>query len=95
MKVVWTKRAIRHLETLRNFIAIDSEQNAAVVAGRIVAGVELLETHPEAGWPGRLVGTRELVAPRTSYLIPYRIRGGRLDLLAILHGRQKWPSKFP
>ena len=32
MRVVWSRRAIRHLVSLREFIAKDSEQNAAVVA---------------------------------------------------------------
>jgi plasmid stabilization system protein ParE len=69
MRVVWSRRAICHLVTLREFIAKDSEQNAALVAKRILA-VELLETQPEMGRPGRVLGTRELVVPDTLYLIP-------------------------
>ena len=40
------------------------------------------------GRPGRVSGTRELVIPGTPYIIPYRIRGERLKLVAVFHGRQ-------
>ena len=46
------------------------------------------------GRPGRVLGTRELVVPGTPYIIPYRARGEYLDLLAIFHGHQKWPTKL-
>jgi len=89
MKVVWSRRAIRHLVHLRNYIEKDSEQNAALVAERILQAVDLLQTQPEIGRPGRVLGTRELVVPGTSYIIPYRVRRKRLELIAVFHGRQK------
>ena len=46
------------------------------------------------GRPGRVLGTRELVIPDTPYIIPYRVRGDRLELIAVFHGRQKWPAKL-
>jgi addiction module RelE/StbE family toxin len=94
MKVVWSRRAIRHLVRLREYIERDSEQNAALVASRILKAVDLLETQPEMGRPGRVLGTRELVVPDTSYIVPYRVRRQRLELIAIFHGRQKWPTKL-
>ncbi len=94
MKVVWSRRAIRHLASLRKDIARDSEQNASLVALRILSAIDLLQTHPEMGRPGRVLGTRELVVPDTPFLIPYRVRQGRLELIAVFHGRQRWPSKL-
>ena len=41
-----------------------------------------------------MVGTRELVVPDTPYVIPYRVRLQRLELIAVFHGRQKWPAKM-
>ena len=92
MKVVWSRRAVRHLVHLRQFIEKDSDQNAAPVASRILNAVDLLQLHPEMGRPGRIVGTRELVVPDTPFIIPYRVRRERLELIAIFHGRQKWPA---
>ena len=94
MKVIWSRRAIRHLVSLRAQIEKGSERNAALVAGRIVASVELLRSNPEMGRPGRLVGTRELVVPQTPYIIPYRVRRERIELIAVFHGRQMWPTKL-
>ena len=94
MKVVWSRRAIRHLIYLREHIQKDSEQNAALVAKRILKAADLLERHPEMGRPGRVVGTRELIVPDTPYIIPYRVRRERLELIAVFHGRQKWPVKM-
>ncbi|MGH9664800.1 MAG: type II toxin-antitoxin system RelE/ParE family toxin [Bryobacteraceae bacterium] len=94
MRVLWSPRAIRHLAALREHIAQDSEQNAALVAQRILDSVELLQSQPDMGRPGRVVGTRELVVPNTPYIIPYRVRRDSLELLAVFHGHQKWPAKL-
>ena len=94
MKVVWSRKAVQHLVVLREYIAKDSEQSAALVATRILDAIELLQTQPEMGRPGRVVGTRELVIPDTPYIIPYRIRNERLELIAVFHGRQRWPKKI-
>jgi toxin ParE1/3/4 len=94
MNVDWTRRALRNLVSLREYIAKDSEQNAALVAARIVEAVDLLQTQPDMGRPGRVLGTRELVVTGTPYVIPYRVRRGRLELIAVFHGRQKWPTKL-
>lgn len=94
MKVVWSPRAIRNLVHLREYIEKGSEQNAALVAQRILRAINLLQTQPQMGRPGRVLGTRELIVPGTPYIIPYRVRWERLELIAVFHGRQKWPTRF-
>lgn len=94
MKVIWSRRAIGHLVSLRGHIEKDSEANAALVATRILKAVDLLQNHPEIGRPGRIIGTRELVIPDTPYVVPYRVRREHLELIAIFHGRQQWPTKL-
>jgi toxin ParE1/3/4 len=92
MKVVWSARAIRHLIALRRYIERESEQNAALVAERILRAVDLLATQPAMGRPGRVLGTRELVVGDTGFIVPYRVRADRLELIAIFRGRQRWPE---
>ena len=94
MKVIWSRRAIRHLVAARNYIAKDSPERAAAVASVILENVELLVTQPQMGRPGRVLGTRELVVPETPYIIPYRVRDEDLELIAVFHGRQRWPAKL-
>jgi toxin ParE1/3/4 len=92
--IVWAPRAIRHLAELRAYIARDNP----IVAGRIAAALldagETLAEFPNLGRPGRVAGTRELVVPGTPYVIPYRLRGDRLEIIAVFHGRQKWPKRL-
>jgi toxin ParE1/3/4 len=92
--VVWSPRAIRHLSALRAYIARDSPEAAADVALTLLAAVERLAELPNLGRPGRLPGTRELVVPATPYVIPYRVRRERLEIIAVFHTRQQWPSRL-
>lgn len=92
--VVWSPRAIAHLADLRAYIARESPGAAGRVAMALPAAVERLAELPNLGRPGRVSGTRELVVPGTPYVIPYRLRGGRLEIIAVFHGRQRWPKRF-
>lgn len=92
MTVVWSRRAVGHLVALRDYIAQDNPRAANQVALRILDAVELLRGQQHIGRPGRIVGTRELVVAGTAYVIPYRVRENRLELLAVFHGRQEWPD---
>lgn len=94
MKVIWSRRAIGNLIALRDYIAEDNPRSAAVVALRILDATQLLTTQPHIGRAGRITGTRELVIADTPYIIPYRVRSGTLELLAVFHGRQKWPGNL-
>ena len=94
MTIVWSARAVRHLARLRAYIAKDKPDAARQVAATILASVELLAEQPGLGRAGRVPGTRELVVPGTPYLVPYRVRDDRLEIVAVLHGRQRWPEKL-
>jgi toxin ParE1/3/4 len=94
MTVVWSPRAIRHLVAIRKYIEKDSEGNAALIAARIFDAVAILRTQPQMGRPGRLTGTRELVVSGTPYIVPYRVRRERLELLAVFDGRRQWPRSL-
>jgi len=64
------------------------------VAVTLLTSVERLAGMPSLGRPGRVSGTRELVVPGTPYVIPYRLRGERLEVIAVFHGRQRWPERL-
>ena len=92
MTVVWSPRAVEHLTHLRSYIARDNPKAANRVATALLNAVERLAELPNLGRPGRVAGTREMVVPGTPYVIPYRIRGDRLEVIAVFQGRQKWPK---
>ena len=94
MTIVWSPRAVRHLTDLRAYIARDNPEATARVAVTLLTSVERLAGMPSLGRPGRVSGTRELVVPGTPYVIPYRLRGERLEVIAVFHGRQRWPTRL-
>ena len=92
MTVVWSPRAIGHLAALRDYIARENPGAAARTATTLLAAVDRLAELPNLGRPGRVSGNRELVVAGTRYVIPYRVRGERLEIVAVFHGRQRWPK---
>jgi toxin ParE1/3/4 len=59
----------------------------------ILRASEGLRVFPERGRPGRIEGTRELLIPRSRFVVPYRIVGCEVQILAILHGGRAWPGR--
>jgi toxin ParE1/3/4 len=92
--IVWSPRAIGHLAHLREYIARDNPNAAKRIASALLEAIERLAQLPNLGRPGRVAGTRELVVPGTPYIIPYRLRGDRLEVVAVFHARQKWPKQL-
>jgi len=92
--IVWSPRAIEHLSHLRAFIARDNPNAADRIARALLEAVERLAELPNLGRPGRVAGTRERVVPGTPYVIAYRLRSDRLEIIAVFHGRQKWPKRL-
>lgn len=92
MRVVWFKSAIQDLVSLKQYIAQDNPTAANQVVARIGEAVSLLSTQPGIGRPGRVQYTKELVVDRTPYILPYRVRDGRIEILRVLHSAKRWPK---
>ncbi|MGG5812372.1 type II toxin-antitoxin system RelE/ParE family toxin [Falsiroseomonas sp. CW058] len=91
MIVRYTRQALADLDHAREYIALDNPQAAQAMATRIREAIDALRQFPERGRPGRVGGTRELVVPRTPFLVPYRVVGREIHVLAVLHGKRAWP----
>ena len=94
MTVVWSPRAIGHLSGLREYIARDRPNAAARIGSILLTTIAGLAKFPNVGRPGRIPGTREFVVPGTPYVVPYRVKGDRIEVIAIFHGRQQWPNRL-
>ena len=95
MIIGWSRQAADDLALLRAYIAEDDPAAAQRTALHIIRSVEdLLAGHPQMGRPGRVPGTRELVVPRTPYIVPYRIRNNRVEVLRVYHSARRWPDRF-
>ena len=90
LEIVWTDEA-RH--DLRNLISYVSERNPpaairilALLEAAIIPAVE----HPYLFRPGKEPGTREIVV-HPNYILVYEVCDGLLNVLRVLHARQKYP----
>ena len=94
LEVAWLRKALHNLDEEATYIAQDNPQAAQQVVTRIVHAVELLRHQPGLGRPGRVPGTRELPVANTRYLIPYRVRAQRIEILRAFHISRKPPSQW-
>jgi toxin ParE1/3/4 len=93
MTPVWSPEAINDLVALRADIEQDDPAAAQRVALHIVQNIEtLLPSTPEMGRPGRVPGTRELVMPKTPFIVPHRLVGNTVQILRIFHNARRWPG---
>ena len=91
MKFVWTPQAVEDLNSLYLYLFERNPNAAKRTVQRVYEVIDLvLVDNPQAGRPGRVEGTRELVITQTPYVVPYRLREGAIELLRIYHGARPW-----
>lgn len=94
VKIVWTKLALSDLDQAHDYISAERPGAASQVIGRIEAAVATISHHPEIGRPGRVPPTRELYVLGTPFILVYRNRKSRLEIIALIHGARRWPDSF-
>jgi addiction module RelE/StbE family toxin len=94
LEVRCVRRALANLDELAAYIARDDFEGAARKVELIRANVDQLAFFPALGRTGRVTGTRELVIAGTSYVVPYRIRQDRIEVLRVIHSARQWPRKL-
>lgn len=91
MKPQWAAPALRDLRAAHDFIARDKPEAAQRQLRLILAAIARHQEFPLSGKPGRRETTREMPIPRTPFLVIYRHTAGSVQVLRILHTRQRWP----
>jgi toxin ParE1/3/4 len=95
VKIVWTRKARSHLRAAYDYWCHERSSRAAdKMLEQIFSAVELLERYPSVGRPGRIPETRELVIVSTPFLVAYRARRGKIEVLALLHGARKCAGRI-
>ena len=92
MILVWLPSARVTRDAQLDYIAQDSFAAAIDQDAEIERQVGMLLDHPNMGRPGRVKTTREIVIGRTSFIVVYRVKGKRIEILRVLHGSQQWPK---
>ena len=90
----WLRRAEHDLDQVEAYIAQDNPKAAVEMVLTIIAAVEQLDSYPGMGRAGRVEGTKELVVEGTNYIVPYRKKGERVEILRVYHAARQWPENF-
>ncbi len=90
LPVVWRPAARDSLAEIVGYIAARNPAAARRMKALIEAAVLPLANHPFLFRPGRVPGTRELVA-HPNYIVIYRVLTDRVEIVNVLHARQSYP----
>jgi toxin ParE1/3/4 len=88
-RVAWSRRALRDLEAIAEYIAADSPAFASIVVKKVVNQTKMLAQFPRSG---RKVpefdseDTRELIV--YCYRIIYRLQEQEVVIAAVIHGKR-------
>lgn len=90
MKLRYTRRALRHLESIRVYLLERDAAASARVMGRVAAVMELLTAFPRMGHETAVPGTRVMVVAGLPYIVAYAIaaEADELVVLGVFHAAQ-------
>jgi addiction module RelE/StbE family toxin len=92
MGLLWTPEAIRDRAAIYDHIEADNPAAALAIDELLSEKAAHLLDHPRLGRPGRVAGTRELVA-HPNYILIYSIAGEQVRVLRVLHAARQWPPE--
>ncbi len=85
MKLVYKRRALRHVEAIHDYIARNDPEAAKRVISRIEHAISWLSTIPLSARPMGAAGTRLLVVPGLPHVVVHRVRQDTVDITAVFH----------
>ncbi len=94
MRLVWTRRYLRELDAIGDYIA-ERNPRAAVKVVRAIhqTTARLLSDNPHLGRSGEIEGTRELVISGLPYIVAYRVTEQQVEILFVKHAAREWPDE--
>jgi len=90
MEVIWLLRARNNLQDIFDYLDERDPAAAQRTAGRLYEASFWLSGMPRLGRKGQIPGTRELVVADTHYILRYRIKSDRIEVLRVIDGRTNW-----
>ena len=90
MRLFWTVEALDDRREIYDYIENDNPTAALAIDELFLENANRLVDFPGLGRPGRVAGTREMVA-HPNYILIYDIAGKLVRILRILHSSQRWP----
>lgn len=91
LTVAWLRPALDDLREIITYIAWENPGAARRLKRLLQESIEPVAEHPYLYRPGRVPGTRELVA-HPNYVLVYRVTLERIEVVNVLHARQEYPT---
>ncbi|KPY69226.1 type II toxin-antitoxin system RelE/ParE family toxin, partial [Pseudomonas savastanoi] len=80
MQIIWRQRARMSLAKIIRYISNEDPQAAQAILERLQSAILPVADHPYLYRPGRVPGTRELVA-HPNYVLVYRVTLERIEVV--------------
>ena len=90
LQIVWNDEARNDLGSILHYIAERNPSAAKGLKRLIEAAVMPAVEHPYLYRPGRVSGTREIVA-HPNYVVVYQVGDDTIEIMRVLHARQQYP----
>jgi addiction module RelE/StbE family toxin len=90
VRVVWAPEALQDRLDIWDYIAADNPIAAVRMDELFSDAAKRLAEHPKLGRPGKVVGTRELVA-HEHYRLVYEVSDDTVHILTLIHTARLWP----
>ncbi len=89
-----TQDAEADLDAILVYLEPRNPQGLQRILSAIFTTIAQLENFPFLGRDGRVDGTREIIVPRTPFIIVYSLADEYyIDIDRIFHGRQQYPPE--
>jgi addiction module RelE/StbE family toxin len=91
MKIRWSPEAAADFSGIIEYVRTQNPSAADRIARTIYDSVTSLESLSQRGRPGRVADTRELVLTPLPFIVVYRVKQNRVEVVRVLHGSRRWP----
>ena len=95
VQLQWTDAAEQDLEHIHTHY--ENEAGSLIAVDNILHilhAAETLRELPNRSRPGRVPGTRELVLQNLPFILPYRVKGGCIQVLRVFHTARQHPAEW-
>lgn len=90
LNLIWREAALDALDDIVAYIGSRDPAAAVRLQVTVESCAERTVEHPFMHRPGRIPGTREAIA-HPNYILVYRVTADAVEILNVLHARQRYP----
>jgi addiction module toxin, RelE/StbE family len=92
MELFWTPEAMQDRSAIYDYIEANNSAAALALDELFAEKAGRLVDHPGLGQPGRITGTREVVAHH-NYVLVYDMAADLVRVLRVMHAAKQWPPQ--